>query len=266
MSDPNSPSPTSASTSRLNKRMSELGLCSRREADEWIANGWVRVNGQTAKMGQPVTQTDRIEVDNAAKGQQAMRVTILLNKPMGFVSGLPEDGHETAMALLQPQNRWRDDRAKTNFRPGQFRGLAPAGRLDIDSIGLIVFTQDGRVARHLIGEDSVVDKEYLVRVSFDLRGRTIDKNVAQAFPLEQLERLRHGLSLDNQPLKPAKVGWQNDEQLRFVLTEGKKRQIRRMCELVGLKVIGLKRIRIGGVQLGNLPIGQWRYLAPNERF
>ena len=268
MPDPSKPAkaPISSTTSRLNKRMSELGLCSRREADEWIANGWVRVNGKPALMGQPVTQADRIEVDDAARGQQAQRVTILLNKPMGFVSGLPEDGHEPAMALLQPQNRWRDDRAKTQFSPGQFRGLAPAGRLDIDSIGLIVFTQDGRVARHLIGEESQVEKEYLVRVSYAQGERTIERNVAAAFPREQLERLRHGLSLDGQPLKSAKVSWQNDEQLRFVLTEGKKRQIRRMCELVGLKVVGLKRIRIGGISLGNLPIGQWRYLGSNERF
>ena len=260
------PHPSPSPTSRLNKRMSELGLCSRREADEWIANGWVRVNGQAAQMGQPVSATDRIEVDDAARGQQAQRVTILLNKPMGFVSGLPEDGHEPAMALLQPQNRWRDDRAKTQFSPAQFRGLAPAGRLDIDSIGLIVFTQDGRVARHLIGEESQVEKEYLVRVSYAQSDRTIERNVAAAFPREQLERLRHGLSLDGQPLKPAKVSWQNEEQLRFVLIEGKKRQIRRMCELVGLKVVGLKRIRIGRVELGNLPIGQWRYLTPQERF
>jgi 23S rRNA pseudouridine2604 synthase len=91
-------------------------------------------------------------------------------------------------------------------------------------------------------------------------------DVQPAFPPEQLARLRHGLALEGQPLKPAQVDWQNPEQLRFVLKEGKKRQIRRMCEAVGLKVVGLKRIRIGRVVLGNLPLGQWRYLAPNERF
>ena len=91
-------------------------------------------------------------------------------------------------------------------------------------------------------------------------------DVQRVFPPAQLARLRHGLSLDGEPLKPAKVEWQNPEQLRFVLTEGKKRQIRRMCELVGLKVVGLKRIRIGRVTLGNLPVGQWRYLQPWERF
>ena len=94
----------------------------------------------------------------------------------------------------------------------------------------------------------------------------VGTNVQAVFPRELLARLRHGLSLDGQPLKPARVEWQNPEQLRFVLTEGKKRQIRRMCEQVGLKVVGLKRIRMGRVLLGNLPVGQWRYLAPGERF
>ncbi|HYF43407.1 MAG TPA: pseudouridine synthase, partial [Ramlibacter sp.] len=145
---------------------------------------------------------------------------------------------------------------------GQLRGLAPAGRLDIDSTGLLVLTQDGRIARQLIGEDSGIEKEYLVRVSYGEITTSVDK----AFPEVQLNRLRHGLSLDGQPLKPVQVAWQNAEQLRFVLTEGKKRQIRRMCELVGLKVVGLKRIRIGRVVLGQLPVGQWRYLGPNERF
>ena len=148
------------------------------------------------------------------------------------------------------------------FAPAQLRGLAPAGRLDIDSIGLLVLTQDGRVARQLIGEDSGMEKEYLVRVAYG----DVATDVQAAFPPAQLARLRHGLSLDGQPLKPAQVDWQNPEQLRFVLTEGKKRQIRRMCELVGLKVVGLKRVRIGRVALGNLPVGQWRYLAPHERF
>jgi 23S rRNA pseudouridine2604 synthase len=157
----------------------------------------------------------------------------------------------------------------------------PAGRLDIDSTGLLVLTQDGRVARQLIGEDSVMEKEYLVRVVYnadqDASASTgqlsriddddpISTDVQSVFPREKLALLRHGLSLDGQALQPAKVDWQNPEQLRFVLTEGKKRQIRRMCELVGLKVVGLKRVRIGNVMLGNLPLGQWRYLAPHEKF
>ena len=268
-------------TSRLNKRMAELGLCSRREADNWIEQGWVKVNGQPAAMGQQVTPSDRIEVDKQAQGHQATQVTILLNKPIGYVSGQAEDGHEPAVALIQAQNRWRDDNARFFFNGSQLRGLAPAGRLDIDSTGLLVLTQDGRVARQLIGEDSVMEKEYLVRVVYTGAAPSaitptqlsriddddpVSTDVQAVFPPAMLERLRHGLSLDGQALKPARVDWQNPEQLRFVLTEGKKRQIRRMCELVGLKVVGLKRVRIGRVMLGNLPVGQWRYLAPHEKF
>ena len=248
--------------SRLNKRMAELGMCSRREADDWIAQGWVKVNGRVAEMGVKVTPQDRIEVDRSARNQQQQQVTILLHKPIGYVSGQAEDGHEPAVVLVQPRAHWREDPSPHRFAPSQLRGLAPAGRLDIDSVGLLVLTQDGRVARQLIGEDSGIEKEYLVRVSYG----AVAQNSQAAFPREQLARLRHGLSLDGQPLKPARVDWQNPEQLRFVLTEGKKRQIRRMCELVGLKVVGLKRIRIGNVVLGNLPIGQWRYLGPHERF
>ena len=270
-----------ALTSRLNKRMAELGLCSRREADDWIDKGWVKVNGSLAPMGLQVKPTDRIEVDPAAQGQQKQQVTVLLNKPMGFVSGQAEDGHEPAITLIQPQNRWREDRSHWRFSGQQLRGLAPSGRLDIDSIGLLVLTQDGRIARQLIGEDSDMEKEYLVRVAY--RGLDqpdahpgqmvriddddpITSDVKSVFPPALLERLRHGLSLDGKALRPAQVAWQNPEQLRFVLKEGKKRQIRRMCEQVGLKVVGLKRIRIGQVALGSLPVGQWRYLGAHERF
>lgn len=288
-------------TLRLNKRMAELGLASRREADEWIAKGWVKVNGRVAEMGMQVKPDVRIEIDKQAQGQQAKQVTVLINKPLGLVSGQAEDGHEPAISLVQPQNRWLDDNARFFFHPSQLKSLVPAGRLDIDSTGLLVLTQDGRVARQLIGEDAVMEKEYLVRVMYTGvintaaatsaaatyaaapgTGRAkptapsqlsriddddpVSQDVQSVFPADKLALLRHGLSLDGQALKPAKVEWQNPEQLRFVLTEGKKRQIRRMCEQVGLKVVGLKRVRIGKVMLGNLPVGQWRYLAPHEHF
>jgi 23S rRNA pseudouridine2604 synthase len=278
-------------TQRLNKRMAELRMCSRREADAWIEQGWVQVNGQVASMGQQVTLSDRITVDRAAEQQQERQVTILLHKPMGYVSGQAEDGHEPAITLINPRSHWMGDPSKMRFSPPQLRGLAPAGRLDIDSTGLLVLTQDGRVARQLIGEDSEMEKEYLVRVAYTGHENTaaasaasatyggkanalrsidesdrVSSHVQSVFPPAQLERLRHGLSLDGKPLKPAKVEWQNPEQLRFVLTEGKKRQIRRMCEQVGLKVVGLKRIRMGRVQLGQMPPGTWRYLGPNESF
>jgi 23S rRNA pseudouridine2604 synthase len=266
---PKAPPPPPGSppvTVRLNKRMADLGLCSRREGDDWIARGWVRVNGVPAVMGQPVALDARIEVAREAEQQQRQQVTILINKPVGYVSGQAEDGHEPAVALVQPQNRWGECNSRMRWGHEQLRGLAPAGRLDIDSIGLLVLTQDGRVARQLIGEDSDMEKEYLVRVTYNGERGPETVNVQAAFPHEQLALLRYGLSLDGEALRPAQVDWQNPEQLRFVLKQGKKRQIRRMCEQVGLFVTGLKRVRIGRVNLGHLPIGQWRYLAPHEQF
>jgi 23S rRNA pseudouridine2604 synthase len=238
---------------RLSKLMAARGLCSRREADEFIARGWVLVDGVVCNtLGTRVAETARIDLLPAAQRQQSKLATFLLNKPIGFVSGQPEDGHEPSVKLLIPANRWEECRTGT-FEPLQLRGLAPAGRLDIDSKGLIVFTQDGRIAKQLTGENSEIDKEYLVRVQ-----GTVDESV--------LSRLRHGLELDGEPLRPANVDVMNADQLRVVLFEGKRRQIRRMCELVGLKVTGLKRVRIGGVRLGKLPEGRWRYLGPTETF
>nr|WP_081601954.1 pseudouridine synthase [Paraburkholderia kururiensis] len=250
-------------TLRLSKRMSELGLCSRREADEWIEKGWVLVDGVLVDtLGAKVRPEQQIEINPAARAAQARQVTILLHKPVGFVSGQAEDGYPPAATLVTPANHWDGDRSGIRFSPLHLRTLAPAGRLDIDSTGLLVLTQDGRVAKQLIGEQSDVDKEYLVRVTYGDLSTDID----QHFPAESLAMLRHGLALDDAPLKPAMVSWQNGEQLRFVLREGKKRQIRRMCELVGLKVVGLKRVRMGRVTLGALPQGQWRYMTPDESF
>jgi 23S rRNA pseudouridine2604 synthase len=243
---------------RLSKRMSELGLCSRREADEWIARGWVRVDGTVvSELGSKVLPHQKITVDRQASAQQAKRVTVLLHKPVGYVSGQAEDGYRPAVVLVTPENRWAEDHAPQQFHPSQLRSLVPAGRLDIDSTGLLVLTQDGRIAKQLIGEDTSIEKEYLVRVQYQRGPRLPDAD---------LKRLNHGLSLDGKPLLPAKVSWQNDDQLRFILREGKKRQIRRMCEMVGLKVLGLKRVRIGRVKLGNLPPGKWRYLDGDEGF
>ncbi|MFN5811916.1 MAG: S4 domain-containing protein, partial [Burkholderiales bacterium] len=148
-------------TIRLNTRMAELGLCSRREADDWIAKGWVRVNGETAVLGRPVSPLDRIEVDRLARGQQERQVTVLLNKPVGYVSGQAEDGHTPAIQLIEAGNHWREDTSTVRFAPKQRMGLAPAGRLGIDSVGVFVRTQDGRVARPVFGGDCAGEKEYL---------------------------------------------------------------------------------------------------------
>jgi len=265
---------------RLSKRMSELGLASRREADEWIERGWVQVDGAVAILGLKVLPHQTITIDARARKQQARRLTVILHKPIGYVSAQAEEGHTPASVLLTLENQWHEARVFTGkvrgaaenagaakpashgapsgpLRRQDLWGFAPAGRLDIDSTGLLVMTQDGRIAKLLIGEDSAIEKEYLVRVRYTRSG-----TLAEA----DLKRLNHGLALDGKALRPAQVDWQNEDQLRFILREGKKRQIRRMCEQVGLEVLGLKRVRIGKVMLGNMPVGKWRLLGSNEQF
>lgn len=237
---------------RISKLMAQRGMCSRREADAFIERGWVRVDGQiVSELGSKAYPNQKITLEKQARQRQTQRATILLHKPVGYVSGQAEAGYRNAVSLIGASTQYKGGRGSQRFDPAHLRGLAPAGRLDIDSTGLLILTQDGRIARQIIGEDSVIDKEYLVRVTGKLSERG-------------LELLNFGLSLDGKPLLPAQVSWQNDDQLRFILREGKKRQIRRMCELVGLKVVGLKRVRIGDLVLGDLPMGQWRYMKEFE--
>lgn len=238
---------------RLSKVMSVRAMCSRREADLWIERGWVFVNGeQIAELGTRIDPNAEITISKEAVKDQAKQVTILLHKPVGYVSGQPEPGCVPAVTLISAET-WKRQSGDPEFKPWMLRGLAPAGRLDVDSTGLLVLTQDGRVAKKLIGEDSDAEKEYLVRVA----GEMIPNG---------LQLLQQGLELDGKPLKKAWVKQLNEDQLHFILKEGKKRQIRRMCELVGLRVIGLKRVRIGRVKLGDLPMGQWRFLRADESF
>lgn len=255
------PDAPAADPIRLSKRMSELGLASRREADEWIERGWIRIDGELAVLGSKWLPGQKITIDERARRQQARRITVLLHKPIGYVSGQAEDGYRPASVLVIPETQWRPPAAKAaaegRVQRKDLLGLAPAGRLDIDSTGLLVLTQDGRIARQLIGENSDIEKEYLVRVRYTKGGR---------LPEAELKRLNLGLALDGKVLRPARVTWQNDDQLRFILKQGRKRQIRRMCEQVGLEVLGLKRVRIGLVRLGELPQGKWRLLAPDEKF
>lgn len=239
---------------RLSKLMTEKGLCSRREADAFIERGWVYVDGEkTSTLGTRVYPDQVVTLDKKAFIELNSSVTILLNKPVGYVSGQPEKGYKPAASLINKYNRFKGDGSPLKFNPDHLSGLAPAGRLDIDSQGLLVLTQDGRIARQLIGEDSEIEKEYIVRF----------KGVLGA---EGIKLLNHGLSLDGKALKPSQVFLKTENLLRFILKEGKKRQIRRMCELVGLKVTGLKRVRIGKIKLGSLPLGQWRYLRDCEEF
>ncbi len=245
--------PQSSDLVRLSKVMSTRGLCSRREADEMIARGFVIVDGKVAdQLGIRVDPNCKIELLHQAQKQMNENVTILLNKPIGYVSGQPEDNYEPAVRLITGESQERGPN-ESGLDRKHFEGLAPAGRLDIDSQGLLIFTQSGVIAKKLIGENSDIEKEYLVRV----HGFLSDAD---------LERLSYGLSLDGKKLRPAKVEWLNDDQLRFVLQEGRKRQVRRMCEMVGLEVLGLKRVRVGRIMLGHLPEGKWRFLKPEEEF
>jgi 23S rRNA pseudouridine2604 synthase len=239
---------------RVSKLMAERGLCSRREADSFIERGWVYVDGERISvLGTRIFPNQAITLDKRARRAQDRGITVLLNKPVGYVSAQAEKGYPAASSLITEANRVAGDRCKHPIQNAHMKGLAPAGRLDIDSTGLLVLTEDGRIARRLIGQDSAIEKEYLVRV----RGILDDSGLAL---------LRHGLSLDGKMLKPARVTWVNPQQLQFILTEGKKRQIRRMCEQVGLQVTALKRVRIGNVRLANLPLGKWRYLRDDEVF
>ena len=229
--------------------MTQRGICSRREADRYIEQGLVLVNGIVIdQLGTKVAPDSDIKLARAAQQQQAQLITVMLNKPVGYVSTQPEPGNTPAIQLITAANQFGETAQRLKFRDG----LSVVGRLDIESQGLLLFTQDGRLAKRIIGEQYTTEKEYLVRVT----GGYLDE--------ARLKLLRHGLSLDGEPLKPAKVDYINDEQLRFVLTEGKKRQIRRMCDLVNLRVVGLKRVRIGNLRLGNLPEGQWRFVQAEE--
>ena len=229
--------------------MAQRGLCSRREADRFIEQGQVRVDGQIVSTPGIKIQPDQtVSLGPQAISEQSGKVTVLLNKPPGYVSGLPEKGYPSAVRLITEKNAWIP-----GTRAPDRHGLAPAGRLDIDSTGLIVFTRDGRIARLLIAPDSTMEKEYHVRV---------EGGITRA----KLKLLGHGLSLDGRALKPAVIKQRHDHELVVILTEGRKRQLRRMCERVDLRVSRLIRVRIGRVSLGNLQRGKWRLLNPAEIF
>lgn len=237
---------------RLSKLMAHRGLCSRREADALISQGGVLVNGEViSELGTKVLPDVDITLTDSARQKLKNQVSLILNKPVGYISSPTEKNYPLAVTLITEKNQDSLDRQKKKFHPSHRKGLASAGRLDIDSKGLLLLTQDGTLAKAVIGSQSLVDKEYLVRV----RGQI---NPAK------IQKLTFGLELDGKPLKKAEIKELQPGLLQFVLREGKKRQIRRMCELVGLEVASLKRVRIGRIRLGKLKEGQWRYLGPNE--
>lgn len=238
---------------RLSKLMAHQGICSRREADHLIANGWVKVDGQIiSELGTKVDPNSKISLTPEGQACLGKKVSIILHKPIGYLSSPSDDDYPLALQLIRPTQQDRNDRRKNRFDPSHLKGLAPAGRLDIDSKGLMLFTQDGTLAKKVIGQNSAVEKEYLVRVQ-------------GAITPAKISRLEFGISLDDKALKRAKIKQLEEGLLQFILKEGKKRQIRRMCEAVDLKVVGLKRVRIGRLPLGPLKEGQWRYLGPREQ-
>jgi 23S rRNA pseudouridine2604 synthase len=232
---------------RVNKWLAQQGVCSRREAETAIAEGRVSIAGEI--VADPGRKIEPGQVLTLAASAQAP-LSFVLNKPVGYVSAQPETGQIPAARLLTGANLWAE--AGGAAIPSSRASLAPLGRLDQDSRGLLLLSQDGVLAKAVIGESSALDKEYRVRVE----GRIDDTKLTQ---------LRHGLPLDGRQLKPAKIDLLAPQLLRFVLREGRKRQIRRMCDLVGLQVSDLQRVRIGPLELGPLPEGQWRPLTPEER-
>jgi 23S rRNA pseudouridine2604 synthase len=293
---------------RLNKLMADQGLCSRREADFYLKKGWVILNGQPLPAGDGVglkcsiEETTVVELSKEAVQQESSQDVILLHKPLGIVSCQPEhDGQIPAIKLLtwnrqflQPTKNHKDHDSKDDKNgprrqlPQQQRrrtgtggaepksrpGWAVAGRLDINSTGLLVLTQSGRVAREIIGPLSSMEKEYLVRIPSSLpstpAAATAERSSCNSIDVvvqEKLQRLRRGVQDGDDFLQVQCVEQVNANQLRFVLTAGKHHHIRRMCRAVGLMPVqALKRVRIGNVVLGNLPLGQWRFLQPHERF
>lgn len=229
---------------RVNKWLAQEGVCSRREAEALIAAGKVWIDGaRVDDPGRKIEAGQTIEV--SVESEQAF--TAMINKPIGYVSAQPEKDQIPAARLLTRANLVGDGDANTKSM-----SLAPLGRLDQDSRGLLLLSEDGVLAKALVGEESKLDKEYLVRVN----GQITDA---------KLTLLRHGLELDGRKLKPAKIETVEPHRLRFILNEGRKRQIRRMCELVDLDVSDLLRIRIGPLRLGDLREGKWRELSPSER-
>ena len=234
---------------RVNRWLAQMGVCSRREAEALIADGLVAIDGERVEdVGRKILPGQTLTLADRAEAGLSAQLTAVLHKPVGIVSAQPEPGQTPAVRLLSKPNLL----GEAPYVPDAATSLAPLGRLDMDSRGLLLLSEDGVLAKAVIGPESDLDKEYLVRVAGQItEGR--------------LKQLRFGLRLDGRQLKRARVDQIGDQKLRFVLNEGRNRQIRRMCELVGLTVVDLFRVRIGPLKLGDLPEGRWRALTAEER-
>jgi 23S rRNA pseudouridine2604 synthase len=232
---------------RVNKWLAQEGVCSRREAEALIGEGLVSIDG--ARVDDPGRKLAPGQTLRVADSDAPGPITAVLNKPTGYVSAQPEAGQVPAARLLTRANLT----GAAGVAPTKTTSLAPLGRLDQDSRGLLLLSQDGVLAKAVIGADSGLEKEYVV---------CVEGEISEA----KLGKLRRGgLVLDGKPLKPAEIATDGPQRLRFVLREGRKRQIRRMCDLVGLRVTDLLRVRIGPLQLGDLAEGKWRPLTAAER-
>ena len=233
---------------RINKWLGQTGVCSRREADGLIGEGLVSIDGVVVTdAGRKIETGQTLSLADRATDALAAGVTIILHKPLGFVSGQPEPDKVPAVRLLTLENRIGE-----GVVPDRDASLPPIGRLDEDSRGLLLLSSDGVVAKAVIGPQSDLDKEYLVRVTGDVTEKA-------------LATLRYGLMLDGRMLKKARVSRMEPHRLKFILREGRNRQIRRMCEMVGLEVVDLIRIRIGPIRLDGVPEGRWRVISAEER-
>ncbi|WP_411287582.1 pseudouridine synthase [Phenylobacterium sp.] len=238
-----------AEPQRINRWLAQSGVCSRREAEGLIEQGLVAIDGETVTdMGRKILTGQTLVLSDTAQSALDAQLSVVLHKPVNVVSAQPEPGQVPAVRLLTREALVGD----SPTIPDRETSLAPIGRLDMDSRGLLILSEDGVLAKAIIGPESELEKEYLVRVT----GEITQKKLAQ---------LRYGLMLDGRQLRAAKVTLVAGHELRFILTEGRNRQIRRMCDLVGLHVIDLYRVRIGNLSLGDLPEGRWRVLTAKER-
>ncbi len=238
-----------AEPQRVNRWLAQSGVCSRREAEGLIAEGLVSIDGETVSdAGRKILPGQTLVLADRATAKLESALTVMLHKPVGIVSGTPEGEQIPAVRLLTRQALFGESPSIPGFK----NKFAPVGRLDQDSRGLLILSEDGVVAKAVIGPASDLEKEYLVRVAGKIDAR-------------KLAMLRWGLELDGRKLKHAKVEVVEGQTLRFILKEGRNRQIRRMCDLVELRVVDLLRVRVGDLTLGDLPEGRWRVLTAEER-
>ncbi len=233
---------------RLAKRLAEMLPCSRREAELYIAGGWVMVDGQVVEEPQFMVTEQKIELHPEATLTPLESATILLHQPAGT-----GNNPSAALQLIRAETRAPDDPSGIYMLKQHFLRLVQHIPLELNASGMLIFTQDWRAARKLSDDAASLEQEYIVEVAGEL-------------PPDGLKLLNHGLTYNGRALAPIKVSWQNETRLRFALKGVQPGQIAHMCQSVGLQVLAMKRIRIGRVAMGKLPPGQWRYLLPQERF